>query len=316
MEKVRIIFMGTPKFATTVFQGLIDANYQIIALISQPDRPVGRKQIVKPTPTKAIALANNIPVYQPEKIRHDYAFVKDLKPDLIVTCAYGQIIPQALLDIPRLGCINVHASLLPKLRGGAPIQRAIMEGLDKTGVTIMEMIDKMDAGKMYLQAETPINDDDDYASLAARLEVLGRDLLLKFLPLYLEGKIQGKVQNEEEVTFAWNIKKEEEEIDWRKDARTIFNHIRALSPKPGAYSLLNGDIFKIYQSEVVENESLNNPGSILKCHKELVVACGKGSLRLLEVQPAGKKSMTASQYVNGFKRQLENNRFRRVEEKV
>ena len=310
MAKLRILYMGTPAFSTTILRGLIDNGYTIVGLISQPDRPVGRKKIIEPTPTKVVALENDIPVYQVENIRHEYEFIKDINPDIIITCAYGQIIPQAVLDIPRLGCINVHASLLPKLRGGAPIQHAIIDGLKETGITIMEMAAGMDSGAIYLQKATPISDDDNLETLSNRLSEMGKDLLLEFLPLYLEGKLTKIPQDESEVSFAYNIKKEEEEIDWSKEARAVFNKIRGLYPKPGAYAILDDQIIKIYKTEIVEEKSNLKPGTINVNSNELIVSCGKGSVRILELQPAGKKIMEISQYLNGAKALLKDKKFK------
>ena len=306
MDYPRIVFMGTPEFSATILQGLIDNGYNVIGLVSQPDRPVGRKKVIMPTPTKAIALAHNIPVYQPEKIRKDYDFMKELNPDLIVTCAYGQIVPQGLLDIPPLGCINVHASLLPKYRGGAPIHRSIINGDKETGVTIMEMIDKMDAGRMYAKASLPILDEDNLETMFAKLQVLGRDLLLNILPSYIKGELKGEVQNEEEVTYAWNIKHEEEEIDWNKSSREIFNHIRGLYPAPATFTYLDGEVIKVFVSEIVDETSELTPGLIVNCKKGITVACGKGLLKIKELQVSGKKRIDAQSYLNGAKLDLVN----------
>ncbi len=309
MNYPRIVFMGTPEFSATILQGLIDKGYNVIGLVSQPDRPVGRKKVIMPTPTKQIALNHNIPVFQPEKIRKDYDFMKELNPDLIVTCAYGQIVPQGLLDIPPLGCINVHASLLPKYRGGAPIHRSIINGDKETGVTIMEMIDKMDAGRMYAKASLPILDEDNLETMFAKLQVLGRDLLLDILPSYIKGELPGEIQNEEEVTYAWNIKHEEEQIDWAKSSREIFNHVRGLYPSPATFTYLNGEIVKVFVSEVVDETTIKEPGVIVSCKKGLTVACGKGLLKIKELQVSGKKRMDAASFLNGLKVDLTGQKF-------
>ncbi len=301
MSYPRIIFMGTPEFAATILQGLIDASYNVVGLVSQPDRPVGRKRIIEPTPTKKVALKYNIPVCQEEKIKKDYSFIENLKPDLIVTCAYGQIVPQGLLDIPPLGCINVHASLLPKHRGGAPIHRAIINGDKETGVTIMEMIDKMDAGRMYAKKSIPILDSDNLETMFNKLQIVGRDLLLEVLPSYIDGKLIGEVQNEEEVTFAWNIKHEEEEINWNKTSREIFNHIRGLYPSPATYTYLDGEVVKVFVSEIVDETSEFEVGTIVNTKKGITVACKKGLLKIKELQVSGKKRMDAASFLNGAK---------------
>ena len=304
MNYPRIVFMGTPEFAATILQGLIDNGYNVVGLVSQPDRPVGRKRIITPTPTKQVALNYNIPVHQPEKIRKDYDFIKELQPDLIVTCAYGQIVPQGLLDIPPLRCINVHASLLPKHRGGAPIHRSIINGDNETGVTIMEMIDKMDAGRMFAKASIPILDEDNLETMFAKLQVLGRDLLLEMLPAYIKGENKGEVQNEDEVTYAWNIKHEEEQIDWTKTSREVFNHIRGLYPSPATFTYLDGEVVKVFVSEIVNEDKQLEPGTIVDCKKGITVACGKGLLKIKELQVSGKKRMDAQSFLNGSKLDL------------
>ena len=204
---MKVIFMGTPDFAVPVLEGLIE-NYEVILVVSQPDKKVGRKQELKNTPIKEVALKHNIPVFQPVKIREDYQEIIDLNPDIIVTCAYGQIIPKAILDCPKLGCINVHASLLPKLRGGAPIHKAIIDGYKTTGITIMYMDVKMDDGDIISQKEIDITDDDNLESLHDKLSVLGKELLLETLPSIIDGTNERIKQNEDEVTFAYNIKRE------------------------------------------------------------------------------------------------------------
>ena len=241
---MKIIFMGTPEFAVPVLQGLID-HYDVIGVISQPDKLVGRHQELKATPIKELALKYNIPVFQPVKIREEYQMILDLKPDMIVTCAYGQIIPKVILDCPRLGCINVHASLLPKLRGGAPIHKALIDGYNKTGITIMYMDVKMDDGDIISQQETEILDTDNLESLHDRLSEMGKNLLLKTLPSIEEGTNPRIKQNEEEVTFAYNIKREEEHIDFTKSSREVFNLIRGLSPVPSANAILFDQEMKI-----------------------------------------------------------------------
>lgn len=300
MKNTRIMFMGTPDFAATILQGLIDNCYNVVAVVSQPDRPVGRKKIIEPTPTKKIALQYNIPVYQCESIKNENEFVKEINPDLIITCAYGQFIPKVVLDVPHLGCINVHGSLLPKLRGGAPIHHAIINGEEETGISIMQMISKMDAGKVYATCSTKITDEDDLESLYGRMQVMGRDLLIKVLPDYLEGKLEGVEQDENLVTFGYNITKEEERIDWNKSAREVFNRIRGLCPMPGAYTTLNGEVFKIYKSQIVDLSKQGIPGRVYVKDREMFVECGMGVLKLISIKPFGKARMDASQYLNGL----------------
>ncbi|MDY4788700.1 MAG: methionyl-tRNA formyltransferase [Bacilli bacterium] len=298
----RIIFMGTNDFSAAILQSLIDNDYNVVAVISQPDKEVGRKRILQPTETKVLATKYNIPVFQPIKIRKDYAFVKELNPSLIITCAYGQIVPQGLLDIPPLGCINVHASLLPLLRGGAPIHHALIDGYDKTGVTIMQMIDKMDAGVMYAKKEITISDDDDLGTLWERLKVIGSELLISVLDEYIAGNLKGEEQDESKVTYAFNIKREEEKIDFNQDARNVFNQIRGLSPFIGAYTTLDGVSVKIYKSEVVPYNGNEENGTIVKIDKGIVVKCLNNAIKIKELQFSGKKKMDVNSYLNGVKK--------------
>ena len=300
MNYPRIIFMGTPEFAATILQGLIDANYNVVGLVPQPDRPVGRKRIITPTPTKEVALKYNLPVYQPEKIKDDYEFIKELKPDVIVTCAYGQFVPQGLLDIPEYGCINIHASLLPKLRGGAPIQHALIDGFDKTGVTLMEMIKKMDAGRMYAKIETEITDEDTYDSLHDRLKEIGAKLILENLELYLEGKLEGIPQDENEVTISPNISKEEEHLDFNKTSREVFNHIRGLSSIPGAHFKYNNETVKVYKSKILDCKKEVENGTIVNISKDSIdIKTSDGAIGIIEFQLQGKTRIKVKDYLNG-----------------
>ena len=300
MKNKRIIYMGTPVFSQYILEKLILAGYNIVALISQPDRPIGRKRIIAPTPTKEIALKYNIPVYQPEKIKDDYEFVKELQPDVIITCAYGQFVPQGLLDIPPHGCINIHASLLPKLRGGAPIQHALIDGFDKTGITLMEMIKKMDAGRMYAKIETDITDEDTYDSLHDRLKLLAADLILNNIDLYLEGKLEGIPQNEDEVTISPNISKEEEHVDFNKTSREVFNLIRGLSSIPGANFVYNNEVVKVYKSKIIDCKKDVEPGTIVNISKDSIdIKTVDGAVGILEFQLQGKTRIKVKDYLNG-----------------
>ncbi|MBQ3307164.1 MAG: methionyl-tRNA formyltransferase [Bacilli bacterium] len=293
--------MGTPDFAVCVLQGLIDQyKDSIVGVVSQPDKLVGRHQVLTNTPVKELALKYQIPVLQPVKIREEYQGVLDLKPDIIITCAYGQIIPKEILDYPKYGCINVHASLLPKYRGGAPIHKAIIDGCDKTGVTIMYMDVGMDTGDMISQREIPILDEDNLESVHDKLSVLGRDLLLETLPHIIDGTASRTVQNHEEATFAYNIKREEEHIDFTKNSKAIFNLIRGLSPIPCANAILDGNEMKIYSCKIDPKSRLGECGEIVDVTKEgIVVKTGDGGIVLTEIKPFGKKKMDASSYVNG-----------------
>lgn len=298
--------MGTPDFAATVLQGLIDSStYKILAVVTQPDRAVGRKKEIRLTPVKEVALKYDLTVYQPEKLSgsQEMADLMDLGADGIITAAYGQFLPSKLLDSMDFS-LNVHASLLPKYRGGAPIHYALINGDDKAGVTIMEMVKEMDAGDMVSQASLPILDEDNVGTMFEKLAVLGRDLLLDTLPDYLAGKLQPQAQDPEQVSFSPNITPEQEWLDWDKSARALFNQVRGMYPWPVAHTLLKGQRFKVYQAKPVEGQG--QAGHIIeKTKKSMVVATGDGALSLLEVQPAGKPKMQITDFLNGLGQKLE-----------
>lgn len=297
---MKVVFMGTPDFAVNVLQGLID-NYDVIGVVSQPDKRVGRHQELVNTPVKELALKYNIPVFQPEKIKEDYKDILDLNPDIIVTCAYGQIIPKEILDYPRLGCINVHASLLPKLRGGAPIHKSIIDDYGKTGITIMYMDQKMDSGDIISQREIEILDSDNLESLHDKLSVIGTELLLDTLPSIIDGTNNRIKQDESQVTYAYNIKREEEHIDFNKTSREIFNLIRGLSPVPSANAILFEKELKVYESKISDKTYNGKCGEIVDANKEgIVVKTGDTSIILTSIKPFGKKKMDAYSYVNGI----------------
>lgn len=302
----RIIFMGTPDFSTKVLEMLI-AKEDVIAVVTQPDRPVGRKRVMTPPPVKEVALQNGIEVYQPEKISQseDLQTLIDLKPDLIVTAAFGQILPKALLDAPRLGAINVHASLLPKYRGGAPIHQAIIDGEKETGVTIMYMAPKLDAGDIISQQAIDIEANDDVGSMHDKLSFLGADLLAETLPDIINGTNERIEQNEEEATFASNISREDERIDWSKSAQDIYNHIRGLSPWPVAYTKLDDKNMKLYQAHIVEGKE-GKPGEIIETTKKAIIV-GTGSsdaIALTDIQLSGKKRMPTANFLSGYQDDL------------
>lgn len=297
---MKIVFMGTPDFAVNVLQGLID-NYDVVGVVSQPDKRIGRHQVLTNTPVKELALKYDIPVFQPVKIREDYEDILNLNPDLIVTCAYGQIIPKAILDYPRLGCINVHASLLPKLRGGAPIHKSIIDDYGTTGVTIMYMDVKMDSGDIISQREVKILDSDNLESLHDKLSEVGTSLLLDTLPSIIDGSNSCTKQNEDEVTYAYNIKREEEHIDFSKTSREVFNLIRGLCPVPSSNAILDEKEMKIYKSTISSKNYNGEYGEIVDITKEgIVVKTGDAAIILTEVKPFGKKKMDANSYVNGI----------------
>ena len=250
----KIVFMGTPEFSVPVLTMLHDEGYTIAAVVTQPDRPVGRKRVLTPPPVKVEALRLGLPVIQPEKLTGSAELeeIIALKPDLIVTAAFGQILPKELLEVPRLGCINVHASLLPKYRGGAPIHQAIMDGETETGVTIMYMVEKLDAGDIISQVTVPIADTDHTGSMFNALSVAGTELLKDTLPSIIDGTNKQIVQDESLVTFARNISREQERIDWSKGGKAIYDKIRGLHPWPVAYTVFQGENVKIWWSEKVD----------------------------------------------------------------
>ena len=297
---MKVIFMGTPDFSVPVLQSLID-NYEVVLVVSQPDKRVGRHQELRYTPVKELALKYNIPVFQPEKIRVEYDDILALEPDIIITCAYGQIIPKEILDCPKYGCINVHASLLPKYRGGAPIHWSIINGDKKTGITIMYMDVGMDTGDIISQEEVEILDSDNLESVHDKLSALGAKLLLSTLPSIIDGTNDRLKQNEEEVTFAYNIKREEEHIDFNKTSREIFNLIRGLSPVPSSNAILFGEEMKILESKIGNGNYNGKCGEIVDISNEgIVVKTSDGCVVLTKIKPFGKKLMDANSYVNGI----------------
>lgn len=298
---MKIVFMGTPDFSVPILKALIE-KYNVIAVVTQPDR-ISNNRTYEPV-VKKVAQENNIKVYQPNRIKNEYQEIIDLNPDMIITCAYGQIIPQILLDCPKYGCINVHASLLPKLRGGAPIHHAIIDGYDKTGITIMYMNNKMDEGDIISQKETKIEESDTLETLHDRLSLIGRDLLIETIPNIINNSINRIKQNNEEATYGYNITKEDEKINFNKTAREVFNQIRGLNPHPGAYTTFNGKVLKIWKSETLNN-TYEEPGKIVKLYEDGIgVACKEGEIVFKEVGLEGKKRQTAKDFINGHKKDL------------
>ncbi|MGE7767662.1 methionyl-tRNA formyltransferase [Peribacillus sp. NPDC096540] len=299
----KIIFMGTPDFSVPVLKRIIDEGYEVIAVVTQPDRPVGRKKVLTPPPVKVEAEKQGIPVYQPEKIRENEELEKiiALKPDLVVTAAFGQILPNELLEAPKYGCINVHASLLPELRGGAPIHYSILQGKEKTGITIMYMAEKLDAGDILTQAEVTIEEEDNVGTLHDKLSKVGSDLLAETLPKLLNDELYAIKQDEDKATFAPNIKRSEEKIDWTKTGEDIYNHVRGLNPWPVAYTLLNESILKIWQAKKLEHNNRAVPGTIIDVRNDgFVVSTGNETAILVtDLQPSGKKKMPAKDYLRG-----------------
>jgi len=296
-----IIFMGTPLFGAAVLEGLIK-NYKVRAVVTQPDKPVGRGGKVKYSPVKELALKNNILCLQPEKISDVLQEINSMQPDVIITCAYGKILPLELLLIPRCGCINVHASLLPKLRGGAPIHHAIIDGYTKTGITVMYMAEGMDTGDMISKREVEITDDDTAETLHDKLMPVARDLLLETLPSILDGTNKREKQDESLATYGFNISRKDEKIDFSKTKRQIVNQVRGLNSWPGAYCIFDEKIMKVwkcYRTEKVYN--LEKPGQITAIYEDgFGVKVGNGEVVFTEIQPEGKKRMNARDFINGY----------------
>ena len=297
---LKIIFMGTPNFSVPILEALHE-KYEVVAVVTQPDKEVGRHRVLTMTPVKKYAVEHDLPVYQPEFIKDAYEELLALNADLIVTAAYGQFVGTKLLKSPKYKSINCHASLLPSYRGGAPIHQAIKDGLEYTGVSIMYMEKKMDAGDVLATVKVKIEDSDNCGTMFDKLSLAGRDLLMETIPLLVEGKITPIPQDEEKATFAYNITNEEKLVDFNKTAREVFNHIRAYNPSPIAYMELKGDQIKLYDSAVVDEKTNEAPGTILLHHKNrLLIACGNNTvLELLTVQPTGKKMMSAKDFING-----------------
>ncbi|ARF15277.1 methionyl-tRNA formyltransferase [Sporosarcina ureae] len=299
----KIIFMGTPEFSVGVLTMLYSEGYEILAVVTQPDRPVGRKRVLTPPPVKEEAVRLGLPVIQPEKLKGSAELqeILDLQPDLIVTAAFGQLLPNELLEAPKLGCINVHASLLPNYRGGAPIHQAVMDGKKETGVTIMYMAEKLDAGDIISQVTTPIEETDDTGTMFTKLSIAGTTLLKETLPSIIAGTNERTVQDETQVTFARNISREQERIDWTSSASSIYNQVRGLHPWPVAYTKFAGDQVKIWWTQVTEQISDATPGEIIGLEKDrIIVQTGEGALAITDLQPAGKKRMTATVFLNGI----------------
>ncbi|MBP1999352.1 methionyl-tRNA formyltransferase [Paenibacillus shirakamiensis] len=303
---MNIVFMGTPAFAVPSLEMLLEQGYNVVAVVTQPDRPQGRKKVLTPTPVKEAALRHGIPVLQPLRMRSAEA-VEELatyEPDVIVTAAYGQILPKAVLDLPQHGCLNVHGSLLPKYRGGAPIQRAIINGEQETGITLMYMAEGLDTGDMIAKTIVPITDEDTSGTLFEKLSLAGAELLQEQLPKVLKGEADRVPQVDEESSYAKNLTRDDERIDWSASSRAIYNRVRGLVPFAGGFTLWKDEVFKVWEITKPEAVSVKQsgqaPGTILSLSdKGIEVQTGDGSVFLTTVQPAGKKAMNASEFLRG-----------------
>lgn len=305
MAELRIVFMGTPALAAASLEALLaSSRFKVIAAVTQPDRPKGRDLKLAPSPVKERAVRANLPVLQPERARQPEFVEKlhQLRPDLIAVAAYGQILPKSILEIPRHGCLNVHTSLLPKYRGAAPIQWALLNGDAETGVTIMKMDAGMDTGDILTQATTPIQPEDSAQTLHDRLATMGAESLVQTIPDYVAGKIQPRVQPADAATYAPKIKKQDGLIHWDQPAHAIWNRIRAMIPWPGAFTYLpeqtQPHLLKLWQAEVAD--ASGPPGEVLRADKSgIVIACGTGALRVFSLQREGGRRMSAQDFLAG-----------------
>ena len=306
MKQTRIIFFGTTEFASGILQTLIDEGYNVVAVVSQPDKPVGRKHTIQMTPTHALADQYQIPVIQPDLLKEHVDDVLRYDPELILTCAYGQFVPVRILEYPRLGCINVHPSLLPKYRGGAPIHHAVMGGETETGVSLIQMTKAMDAGDIYARVVTPLGKDETMAELNQRLLVLSKQLVKENLEDYIAGKLVGEPQDDSKVILGLNITKEEEKVQFAKEEiQTLYNHIRGLIDWPMPYGMVDGKRIKLCKVRMRKEDHQSKPGEILgfKNHAMEVASIG-GMIEVYELQPEGKSRMNADAYANGVGRNM------------
>ena len=298
---MRIVFMGTPEFAVPCLQKLIDCGHEISGVFTQPDKPQGRKMIMTPPPVKALAVENGLKVYQPVKMKDGTALemLKEADPELVIVVAYGKILPKEMLEYPKYGCINIHASLLPKLRGAAPIQWSVINGLDKTGVTSMQMDEGLDTGDMLIKGEIKIGENDTAGDMHDKLSVLGAEILEETINALQNGELKPEKQNHDEFTYAPMLSKELSPIDWNLSAREVHNKIRGLSPWPTATAKLNGKNVKIHKS-IIASEKGKMAGEIVETGKRLVVSCGDGAcVEILTIQAEGKKAMSAADFMRG-----------------
>lgn len=300
-DMTKIVFMGTPDFSVPILRSLVQAGYNIVGVVTQPDRPKGRKKILTPPPVKVEAEKHNIKILQPERIRFEYQDILALDPDLIITAAFGQILPKELLEAPKYGCINVHASLLPELRGGAPIHYSILQGKTKTGITIMYMAEKLDAGDILTQKEVEIEESDTVGTLHDKLSKAGVKLLLETVPSLLNGELTPQRQDDAKATFASNIKREQERIDWSKSGEEIYNQIRGLNPWPVAFTTYQNQSIKIWWGEKTQVSQDAPFGTILRLdHDGIVVSTGNDTaIKITQLQPSGKKKLTGEEFLRG-----------------
>ncbi|MEJ2141485.1 MAG: methionyl-tRNA formyltransferase [Gammaproteobacteria bacterium] len=301
---LKVVFAGTPDFAAIALQALIKSHHDVIAVYTQPDRPAGRGRKLQASPVKRLALENNIPVFQPESLKDEKEQQKlaDLNADVMIVAAYGLILPQVVLDIPKLGCLNIHASLLPRWRGAAPIQRAILAGDAESGITIMQMNAGLDTGDILRKISCAITEEDTGGSLHDKLAELGAQSLITTLDKLLAGNITPEVQDDNAATYAHKLEKQEAQLNWNQNAQQLHNQVRAFNPWPVAFFVADDKAIRVWQSEVVKDKTSSDvaPGTVLKTSKQGIdIACGEDVLRLLQLQPPGKKPMDAASFLNG-----------------
>ncbi len=308
LKDLKVVFMGTPEFSVPILESLIE-NTNVVGVVSREDAYVGRKHVLTPSPVKECALKHNIKVLTPHKIKEEYESILNLEPDIIITCAYGQIVPKVILDFPYYGCINVHASILPAYRGASPIQSAIMNGETETGVTIMYMDETLDTGNIINHDSIPIEDTDTYGTLSNKLSILGRDLLLKTLPRIIKDDNFNIKQDDEIATYTKLIKRSDERLDFHKTRKQIYDYIRALNPEPLANIVINGEEIKVLESKIGK-ESHGEIGKITSVNKDSIgIMCSDGEILITKIKPAGKKIMLVKDYLNGInKDKLLNNK--------
>ncbi len=304
---MRLVFAGTPDFAATALKALIAAGHTIVGVYSQPDRPAGRGRKLQPSPVKQVALDHEIPVFQPETLKTAEAQkqLADLKPDVMIVAAYGLILPKAVLDIPTHGCLNIHASLLPRWRGAAPIQRAIAAGDSETGITIMQMDEGLDTGAMLLKSLTAIDTSDTGGSLHDRLAELGGKAIIEALELLKKGELTGEPQNDDLACYASKLSKTEGHIDWATDATAIERLIRAFNPWPGTYTDLGDQRIRIHEARALVTDSDAFPGTVVHRDRDGIdIACGNGTLRITRLQLPGSRAQSVNDLINGGKELL------------
>ena len=303
MKDLKVVYMGTPDFSVPALEWLIE-NTNVVLVVTQPDKVVGRKREVSFSPVKKCAVANNIDVFQPEKIKNEFEIMSEVNPDIIITCAYGQIVPESILNIPKYGCINIHASLLPKYRGAAPIQWVLLKNEEKTGVTLMYMDKGMDTGDMIAKEEYLIKDSDTVGTLHDILSNIGVNLLKNNLKAIINGTVLREKQNNEDATYAPMIKREDEHIDFNDNGKNIIGKIRAFNPWPLANTVINDNEVKIINAYFEKSDN-SKPGLITYTKKDMIIDCKDGKIYLKEIKPIGKKQMNIEAYLNGCKKEID-----------